>query len=201
MRKSDLLAGIGVSVMALAPAVRADAQTTDSGARDSATSVQEVVVTATKTGSTDLQKTPLSVDVVGGGDLEQARIVTMRDLASAVAALKITNNNNNVIVTVRGVGGYASNNEQNVGLYLDGVYLGRSSTALQTNFNDLDRVEVVKGPQGTTFGRNSVGGAINFISKGPSDTFQFENTLIIGNLPMVVPGNPRTFGVRLNYKY
>lgn len=181
MRKLNLLAGIGVSVLALAPAVRADAQTTGSGAKSSDNIVQDVIVTATKTGSTNLQKTALSVDVVGGGDLEQARVVTLRDLATAVPALKISNKNSVVEVTVRGVGGFATNNEQDVGIYADGVYLGRTATVMLSNFNDLDRVEVVKGPQGTTFGRNSVGGALNFISRGPSDTFQLENTINLGN--------------------
>ncbi|HWA23405.1 MAG TPA: TonB-dependent receptor, partial [Caulobacterales bacterium] len=178
----NLLAGIGVSVLALVPAKAAQAQAQSQPApRTSSSEIGEVVVTATKAGVTNLQKTPLSVAVVGGADLDASRIVTLRDLASSVAALKITNNNSNVVVTIRGVGGYASNNEQDVGIYQDGVYLGRSSVALNSNFNDLERVEVVKGPQGTTFGRNSVGGALNFISKGPTDTFEFENTLNLGN--------------------
>jgi iron complex outermembrane receptor protein len=184
MKKLNLLAGIGVSVLALVPAKAAQAQA-QPAPRASSSEVGEVVVTATKAGVTNLQKTPLSVAVVGGDELAANRVVTLRDLASAVPALKITNNNSNVVVTVRGVGGYASNNEQTVGIYADGVYLGRSMSALESNFNDLDRVEVVKGPQGTTFGRNSVGGAINFISKGPSDTFEFENTLNLGNYKLV----------------
>ena len=186
MNKFNLIASVGVSILALAPvAAHAAGAAAAASAADRGNAVDEVIVTATKTGATDLQKTALSVAVVGGGDLEAARVVTMRDLQQAVPALKITNNNSNVVVTVRGVGGFASNNEQDVGVYADGVYLGRTTTALQSNFNDLDRVEVVKGPQGTTFGRNSVGGALNFVSRGPSDTFQFENTLNVGNYNLI----------------
>ena len=99
--------------------------------------------------------------------------------------LKIINNGSNVVPYIRGVGGYASNNEQDVGIYMDGVYLGRSSVALQSNFNDIERVEVVKGPQGTVFGRNAVGGAINFISREPSKDFQAQETLNLGNYNLV----------------
>jgi iron complex outermembrane receptor protein len=177
-----LLTSAAVSVLALTAPMAAHAA---AAAADNGNAVEEVVVTATKTGSTNLQKTALSVDVVGGGDLEAARVISLRDLSSAVAALKISNKNTVVEVTVRGVGGFATNNEQDVGIYADGVYLGRTLTVMQSNFNDLARVEVIKGPQGTTFGRNSVGGALNFVSRGPSDTFQFENTLNVGNYNLV----------------
>ncbi len=175
MNKNNLLAGVGLAVLALAPPMAARA----------ADSIGDVVVTATKTGSTNLQKTAIAVSVVGGDVLDKSRVVTLRDLPSAVASLKISNNGSNVVPYVRGVGGYASNNEQDVGIYMDGVYLGRSSVALQSNFNDLARVEVVKGPQGSTFGRNAVGGAINFISREPSKEFQFQNTLNAGNYNLI----------------
>ena len=102
-----------------------------------------------------------------------------------MTALKIIQLNSNAVIFIRGVGGYASNNEQDVGIYEDGVYLGRTSAALDSNFNDLERVEVAKGPQGTTFGRNSVGGALNFITKQPSNTFQFQDTLNFGNYNLI----------------
>jgi iron complex outermembrane receptor protein len=186
MKKINLIASVGVSILALSPvAAHAAAAADAASAAATGNAVSEVVVTATKTGSTNLQKTALSVEVVGGGDLEQARVVTLRDLSSASPSLKISNKNSVVEVTVRGVGGFATNNEQDVGIYMDGVYLGRTYTVMQSNFNDLDRVEVIKGPQGTTFGRNSVGGALNFISRGPTDTFQFENTLNVGNYNLI----------------
>jgi len=172
-----MLAGASLAILALAAPFAARAA-------DSNT-IGDVVVTATKTGATSLQKTPISVSVVGDQSLETDHAVTLKDLPSEVTALKITNANANVVVYIRGVGGYASNNEQDVGVYMDGVYMGRTSSVFDSNFNDLERVEVAKGPQGTTFGRNSVGGALNFITKQPSTTFQFENTLNLGNYNLI----------------
>ncbi|HWA20991.1 MAG TPA: TonB-dependent receptor [Caulobacterales bacterium] len=180
MHKINLLAGVGIGALVFAPAIEAYAQQSSAVG-----SIGEVVVTATKMGVTNLQKTPLSVAVVGGDDLEKARVVTLRDLPSAVPALKVVQANANPVVYIRGIGGYPGNNEPDVGIYQDGVYLGRTSIATGSNFNDLERIEVVKGPQGTLFGRNTVGGAINFISKQPPKTFKFENTLNVGNFTLI----------------
>ena len=159
-RQSKMMSGAALAVLALAPALAANAQTAPNN-----NSIGEVVVTATKTGATSLQQTPIAISVVGGGTLQTDRVVTLRDLQTDVANLKITSNGSNAVLYVRGVGGYASNNEQDVGVYLDGVYLGRTNVALESNFNDIARIEVAAGPQGTTFGRNAVGGAVNFISR------------------------------------
>ncbi len=177
MNKLSMLTSVGLAVLAFAPPLAARAA--DNNA------IGDVVVTATKTGATNLQKTPISVAVVGGAALQTNRIVAIRDLPSEVTALKIINASSNIIFYIRGIGGYASNNEQDVGVYQDGVYIGKSSSILNSNFNDLERVEVAKGPQGTTFGRNSVGGAINFITKQPSTTFEFQNTLNLGNWNLI----------------
>ncbi len=172
-----MLAGVSLAVLAFAPPLAARAA-------DSNT-IGEVVVTATKTGATSLQKTPIAISVVGDQTLTTDHAVTLKDLPSEVTALKITNANANVVVYIRGVGGYASNNEQDVGVYEDGVYMGRTSSVFDSNFNDLERVEVAKGPQGTTFGRNSVGGALNFITKQPTSTFEFNDTLNLGNYNLI----------------
>ncbi len=177
MNKFHMLASVGLAVLAFAPPMAAQAQNNNT--------IGDVVVTATKTGATNLQKTAISVSVIGGDVLDKSKVVTLRDLPSAVASLKISNNGSNVVPYIRGIGGYASNNEQDVGLYMDGIYLGRSTVALTSNFNDLARVEVVKGPQGSTFGRNAVGGAINFISREPSKEFQFQNTINVGNYNLI----------------
>jgi iron complex outermembrane receptor protein len=169
------MTGAALTVLAFAPAWAAQAQTAPEGA-----AVEEVIVTATKTGDTNLQKTALSVAVVRGEDLVKSNIRTIKDLTLMVPSLVVTTNNVNPQIYVRGVGG-AQGLESDVSIYFDGVYLSRPSVILQTNFNDLERVEVLQGPQGTVFGRNSTGGAINFISKAPSRTFTFNNTLQLGN--------------------
>jgi iron complex outermembrane receptor protein len=165
-------------MVALAPAWADQAATT----ANTDTALTEVVVTATHTGTTDLEKTPIPIDVVGGGELTQDNLRTLTDLPDAVPSLQITHQAQNPEVYIRGVGGNNGNSDDtDVGLYLDGVYLSRPFVIMYTDFNDLDRVEVVEGPQGTLFGRNSAGGAINFISRPAPKTFQFQDTLNVGN--------------------
>jgi iron complex outermembrane receptor protein len=175
------MAGACVAILGLAPVAAHAAE----AAAESDNSVTEVVVTATKTGSTNLQKTPLAISVVGGDVLKESRVVSLKDLSTVVSSVKIDTNSQNVIVRIRGIGGSSGIGDGDVSVYLDGVYLARMSVASQSNFNDLDRIEVVKGPQGTLFGRNAVGGALNFITKRPPNTFTFDNTLSLGNYNLI----------------
>ncbi|HWA21159.1 MAG TPA: TonB-dependent receptor [Caulobacterales bacterium] len=177
MNKRSLLACVGVTSLALLPATAAYAQAGSAG-------IGEVIVTATKTGATSLQKTPLSVAVVSDSALKASQATSLRDLPSLVSGLKFTTANIATTIYVRGVGGSQAN-EGDVSIYTDGVYVGANTAVLGFQFNDIDRIEVVKGPQGTLFGRNSNGGAINFVSKTPSNEFKFQNTLNVGNYNLV----------------
>ena len=183
--KFHLMSGAALAVLTIAPAMSAHAQSASS-ATAPATGVQEVVVTATKTGATNLQKTPIAISVVGGNTLVQDQIKNARDLVNEVSSLRYTVNNVTPEIYVRGIGGYVgAEAEADVSVYIDGVYLARTTVPLQTDFNDLERVEVLEGPQGVEFGRNAVGGAINFITKAPPDHFEFEDTLNLGNYNLV----------------
>jgi iron complex outermembrane receptor protein len=196
----QLLGGAAFAVLALAPALaaQAEAATVDAAAASGSAAeagassapshdpepntIKEVIITATKQGATNLQKTPLSVSVVSGDTLVQDNIKDARDLTQEVSSLKFTVNNVSPQIYIRGVGGFIGGEaESDVSMYLDGVYLERLTVVLQTDFNDLDRVEVLEGPQGVTFGRNAVGGAINFISRPAPNTFQFQDTLNVGS--------------------
>ncbi len=177
MRRFSMLAGTALTALAFAPALAAHAQSADKG-------IGDVVVTATKTGATNLQKTAISVNVVSGADLKKSGIATFRDLELQVPSLKYQINGSQVRIFIRGVGGFNAN-DGDVSLYMDGVFLARPTIATQASFNDLDRIEVVEGPQGTLFGRNSTGGAVNFVSKTPSKTFTFNNTLSLGNFALI----------------
>jgi len=180
--KYHMLAGTALTVLAFAPALAARAQS----APDNSGAINEVVVTATHTGATNLQKTAIAVDVVSGADLVKENLKNVKDLAQTVPSLTLTMDNVNPEIYIRGVGGNnGSGGDMDVSVYLDGVYLARPSVILESDFNDLDRVEVVEGPQGTLFGRNSAGGAINFISKAPPSTFQFQDTLNVGNYALL----------------
>ncbi|HEX2801300.1 MAG TPA: TonB-dependent receptor plug domain-containing protein, partial [Phenylobacterium sp.] len=171
------MAGACVAILGLVPAA-AQAAAADN-------SVTEVIVTATKTGSTNLQKTPLAISVVGGDSLKESRVISLKDISTVVSGVKIDSNAQDTIVRIRGIGGVTGIGDGDVSVYVDGVYLSRVSVAVQSNFNDLDRVEVVKGPQGTLFGRNAVGGALNFITKRPTHSFTFDNTLSVGNYNLI----------------
>jgi iron complex outermembrane receptor protein len=172
--KFKMLTGTALAVLAFAPGLAAHAA--DNG-------IAEVVVTATKMGETNLQKTPIPVDVVTAATLTSDNVENLKDLQQEIPSLTIQHGLNDV-VTLRGVGSF-NGLEGDVSEYFDGVYLARQSVVQSTNFNDLDRVEVLEGPQGTLYGRNSTGGAINFISKAPSDTFGFQNTLEVGNYALI----------------
>ncbi len=178
--KLYLLAGAASASLAFAPAMNAYAQTKDS----SASGIAEVVVTASKTGATNLQKTPISVNVLGSDALVKEHAENIKDLPALVPTLQLNIAGLGENLTLRGVGGNQGN-ETEVSVYMDGIFVNRTTIILETNFNDIDRVEVVEGPQGTLDGRNSTGGAINFISKAPSKTFTFENTLNVGNYSLL----------------
>jgi iron complex outermembrane receptor protein len=133
--------------------------------------LEEVVVTAQKR-EQNFNDVGLTVNVVGGDDLAERGIVQLSALASQMPNVQIKNVMGNAIpnVTIRGVGlnDYAANNNPAAGIYLDDVYLV-SPAMLSFGLFDLERVEVLKGPQGTLFGRNTTAGTVNFISRKPGD--------------------------------
>ena len=144
--------------------------------------LDEVIVTAEKR-EASIQDVPIAITAFSGHGLERAGITESVDLEMVTPGLVISTNTANAIITIRGIGSPFS---QGVGtdpssaVYVDGVYQPRFSDAL-LSLMDLERVEVLKGPQGTVYGRNAVGGAINFISKKPSNEFGGSVTAAVGN--------------------
>ena len=132
---------------------------------------QEVVVTAQRREQSIL-KVPLAVTAVTGRALESKGITNSADLATAVPNLQVNSSfgNTQPNFSLRGISvanEYNSNQASPVGVYINDVYIA-SRVSQGMGLFDLDRVEVLRGPQGTLFGRNTTGGAINFITKGPS---------------------------------
>jgi iron complex outermembrane receptor protein len=127
----------------------------------------EIVVTAQRR-EQQLQDVSLSITAVGGAELAQRGVTDAINLNDVIPGLKIGFLGNQVQTYVRGVGDTTSNpyTQASVSLNVDGVYIARSP-AFRTNFYDVARVEVLRGPQGTFYGRNSAGGAINILSKDP----------------------------------
>lgn len=153
-------------LVALMPTV-AVAQAAD----DEETGLGEIVVTAQKRGE-NLQQIPLSISAVSSEALELRGLSEVKDLSAIAPNVSIvggTTNATAAVVSIRGIPTPADETQgfdSPVGLYLDGVYLARSSAA-SFEVADIERVEVLRGPQGTLFGRNTTGGAINFITKKP----------------------------------
>lgn len=153
---------------------------------DEATGLDEVVVTAQKR-ETNLQKTPVAISVLGGEALADRHVQSLADLSTSGApSLRIApffSRSSALTVGIRGIVPFDANQpsrDAGVGVYIDGVYLGRSQ-GLGVALFDIERIEVLKGPQGTLFGRNSTGGAVSIVTKRPSGEFGLRQTLGIRN--------------------
>ncbi|WP_417595175.1 TonB-dependent receptor [Parasphingorhabdus sp.] len=129
---------------------------------------ETIVVTATRREQT-LQEVPISVAVIGGEQIETSGILLFDDLQASVPNLQIDRTNGNFAITMRGLGAGTGNLsfDQSVGLFLDGVYLSRARS-FQNPLLDVERVEVVRGPQGALFGKNTNAGAISVITRKPT---------------------------------
>ncbi len=148
--------------------------------------LEEVVVTAQKT-ETNLQKTPISIAVATGLDLENRRVQSLADLGDgAIPSLRIApffSRSSAITVGIRGIVPFDANQpsrDAGVGVYVDGVYLGRSQ-GLGAALYEIERIEVLKGPQGTLFGRNSTGGAVSIVTKAPTGEFRLKQTVGVRN--------------------
>ncbi len=130
----------------------------------------DIVVTA-RGREQRLQDVPVAVSVVSGAELERADLRTLQDLTARLPNVQINNGTNTDVLVVRGVGSGANVGfEQAVGTFVDGVYRGRSR-ATRAGLFDLERVEVLRGPQTTFFGHNAVAGALNIITRRPGNEF------------------------------
>lgn len=136
----------------------------------------DIVVTATKR-ETNLQVTPISISVLTATAIQDRHVQSLLDLSDgAVPSLRIAPfeaRTSALTVGIRGIVPLDANQparEQGVGIYIDGVYLGRQH-GLNAALFDIERIEVLKGPQGTLFGRNTEGGALSLVSKAPTGKF------------------------------
>jgi iron complex outermembrane receptor protein len=183
IRRSFVAAAIGATAPALwIPDVRAEspAPVASSTEEERAGGLEEIVITARKREET-LQVAPVAVSAISGANLEKQQLTRIDDLAQVVPSLNISREAgfaNAVTVVMRGIGDTdpVLTNDSPVAIYVDGVYLGRAIGGLM-DLVDLDRVEVLRGPQGTLFGRNTTGGAINLYTRPPADSFGFKQTV------------------------
>jgi iron complex outermembrane recepter protein len=175
------------AVLALASAVSAHA---DQAGKDvtapgnaGAGTLDEIVVTALKR-SEPLSKAPLAISALSQEELTTGGVVVLQDLTSSVPSLEMRQVaiDDSIEVTIRGI----TNTDFNPGgspavaTYVDGIYLARTQ-GLNGDLFDLERVEVLRGPQGTLYGRNSTGGNINLVSADPRNSFGASVDLTYGN--------------------
>jgi len=133
--------------------------------------LEEITVTATKR-STGLQDVPIALSVMESKQLSQHSIGQLESLSQFIPNLHINAAGAGDQLFIRGVGsGVNFGFEQSVGTFIDGLYFGRGH-ASRNNFMDVQRVEVLKGPQSTLFGKNTVAGAISIINRQPTDAFE-----------------------------
>ena len=144
--------------------------------------VEETIVTAAKSGERDVQTIPMAITVVSNSELARLGTRTVGQTAALAPSVTLSQNTGFSQLTIRGIGANVVNagSDPSSAMYLDGVYLARPAMAF-LQLVDLDRIEVLRGPQGTLYGRNAVGGALNLISKAPSNDFQASANVAAGN--------------------
>lgn len=172
-----MVSGVALAIGLAAPArAKADPDPRPDPAATAPDPAETVTVTARRRPE-DAQKIPISLSVVGADLIEKSYTVNTRDLTTLVPSLNYSSANpRNTAFTIRGLGSSVvavsqANDglEPGVGFYVDQVYHARPATAA-FDFVDVERVEVLRGPQGTVFGKNTTAGAIHIITKAPSFT-------------------------------
>ena len=168
----------GVALALLMPPCPAWAQT-------EAAALEEIVVTARKR-EESLQETPISVTAFSADALQQANMIDLRDIGKYTPGMSFTSygmgSSEAGAMFLRGIGqsDHMVTTDPGVGLYIDGVYVGRNQGAA-LDLLDLERVEVLRGPQGTLFGKNTIGGAVNLVSRKPGMENGGEVELTVGD--------------------
>ena len=157
-------------------------------AQDERPLLEEIIVTAEKR-SESLQDLSQAVTALSGEDIDNRNITSFVDLSSIAPGVTVAKNEGfKTVIAIRGVGNEANQNaiaNPSVSYHLDGIYVA-SPYALHTDFLDLERIEVLRGPQGTLFGQNSTGGAINVITQAPdTEEFSGKADITVGNYSLI----------------
>lgn len=183
MRYRRCLIGLTLSssLLALPAAAQANATGADDSQAASDPAVEEIVVTAQKR-SESLQSVPLSISALSGETLSTRVIDGLSALASSVPSLTFGSYGGSARIAIRGIGFDQINpgGEGRIAYHVDGVYVSRPAATMGTFF-DVERIEVLRGPQGTLYGRNATGGTINVITRKPGNELDGYITLGYGN--------------------
>jgi iron complex outermembrane receptor protein len=177
-------------------------------ADDAGASLDEVIVTAQKV-EQSLQDVPISMAALDARALERASINSFMDIRAMVPSLVVKPNpvsSENLAISIRSVnpGAIEQSQDLTTAVHINGIYIARGN-GLNLSVADLERIEVLRGPQGTLYGRNATAGAVNYITRKPSDEFGFRQQLTFGDYDQVLTKTtlnaPVTdeLAVRLNY--
>ena len=206
--KNNKCGKTGILSVFLAGIAALSASAEESSSRQRIMMLEEVVVTAQKR-EESLQETPIAITAFSTRDLEGQRISNVMDLANKVPSLNLVPFAGTRVAPnlfIRGMGNLntQSTNDMATGIYIDGVPVGRG-IGLAADFADLERIEVLRGPQGTLWGRNTTAGAINFVTRKPSNEFSGSVQLTAGSwkersgrASINVPFNDKLFA-RISY--
>ena len=187
MKRGHYLLGTGVALVALALPAAVQAQTgTLAGSGEGSMAENEtvdIIVTATRRAS-PLSDVPIAVSAVSAASLQNSGANDIRQLNQLAPSLLVSSSGTeaNGAARIRGVGTVGDNPglESSVAVFIDGVYRSRTGAGL-SDLGEIERVEVLRGPQGTLFGRNASAGLINIVTKAPEFTFGAKGELTYGN--------------------
>ncbi|CAA0120624.1 Pesticin receptor [Zhongshania aliphaticivorans] len=165
--KTPLLTRLAAAIVATF-SVSAGAQSADAQASSRPTALEEVIVTAQKRAQ-GLQDVPISISAFSGDKIKDAGIPDFEELSAYIPNFSVSENTIGDTISIRGINSDSqAGGEQSVGIYVDGIYRGRGVQS-RFAFLDVGLIEVLRGPQGTLFGKNTIGGALNITSAKPTE--------------------------------
>ena len=174
---TSLLAGC--AIIAVAAPVQAQAQ--QAAQAEAEASPTEIVVTA-QNRTQNVNDVPIAINVISGDELKKVGFSDLNDIGKIAPVVQLNQDQGTVKISLRGIGTTSNDESQDTSVVVnvDGEYLNRPNIMAMSLF-DMDRVEVLRGPQGTLYGRNSTGGAINFITRKPGHDLAFDGSASYGN--------------------
>lgn len=171
MRCSKILLCSVATGVVMSLAVTADPALAQAAARPTNDDVADIVVTAQRR-EQSVQDVPITIAVVSGDRLRDTQVTNLNDLGNRLSGVRINNAGASDSLNIRGVGsGFNMGFEQSVATFVDGVYLSRSQIS-RGGFLDIERIEVLKGPQSTYFGSNAIAGALSVTTRRPTENFE-----------------------------
>lgn len=184
MRLIEAAFGVAAACALFTAVAPARAQPAGQSAAQPANALETVTITGTTARKRNelAQDVPITMDIIGGQDLRDAGITRVKDLQSAVPGLVIETRESSGKIAIRGVGtgDVGLGTDQSVAVHVDGVYQAHGAMGLTRMF-DVERVEVLRGPQGTLYGRNATAGVVNLVSRAPQMRFAAEADASVGN--------------------